>query len=87
MQLRSKLRLFRKKIAHRRQLSGGAFQLIHPVAEMRRAGQPFGVPRDVFARHAQSGVFAVEVIQFLHMLQQHAMDFSRSPGRADGRRF
>ena len=29
----------------------------------------------MFARHAQTGVFAVEAIQLMHMRYQHAMDF------------
>ena len=81
MQLCSVLRLLRKKIVYCRQLPGNAFQLIHLVAEMCRTGQPFGVPGDVLARHAQPGVLAVEVLQLAHMRQQHVMNFAGLRGR------
>src|SRR3990172_1194803 len=46
------------------------------MPEVRRTGQPFGVPGDVFARHTQSGVLAVEVVQIQHVGHQHAMDLA-----------
>ena len=70
------LRLLRKKIVHCRQLLVRCFQLVHMMSEMSRPAQSFGIPGDMLARHAQSGVFSIEFIKFMHMIAQHAMDLA-----------
>src|ERR1035437_7228149 len=76
MKLCSVLRLLWEKSVKHYQLLAKIFQLIHPMPELCRAAQALGVPGDVFARHAQTGVFAVEAIQLMHMIPQHTMDFA-----------
>jgi hypothetical protein len=65
----------REKSVDRLPLQVDGRQLVHHVAESRRADQAPGVPGDMLARDAQSGLDTIEKIEIFEVLEQYLREF------------